>query len=68
MKDPNRSSDGMCPLNEFPCPRGKKFSTQCWLQFNDNFDPMSSFADLCMLECARERAEQMRERSAKYVY
>jgi hypothetical protein len=68
MKDKSRIPDGTCPLNEFPCPRGKKAATQCLLQFNDNFDPMSSFADRCMLECARERAEQMRERATKYVF
>lgn len=67
-KKNDRSIEGMCPLSEYPCPQGKKSSTQCWLQFSDNFDPMSSFADLCMLECARERAEEMRERAAKYVY
>lgn len=60
--------EGICPLLEIPCPRGEEVSLDCWLRFKSNFDPLSSFGDLGILECARARAERMRDATIKYLY
>ncbi len=60
--------EGMCPLLELPCPRGEEAALQCCLRVCGNFDPLASFADLCILECARTRAAKMRQTTVKLFY
>ncbi len=55
-----------CPLLEIACPRGEDQSTQCWLRVKGDFDPLASFADQCVLDCARARAENMRSATVKF--
>lgn len=60
--------EGMCPLLHLPCPQGKGSALQCQLRCQSGFDPVASFSDLCMLECARERAAKMRGATIKFLY
>ncbi|NIT70658.1 hypothetical protein GWO43_07135 [candidate division KSB1 bacterium] len=62
------SVEGLCPLLELPCPSGEQSAWQCWVRVHGNFDPVSSFDDWCILECARERAEKLRNRSTKFCF
>ncbi|MFQ5751822.1 MAG: hypothetical protein ACE5HI_07480 [bacterium] len=56
----------MCPLLELPCPRGEEAALQCCLRVQSNFDPLARFGDLCILECAKERAHRIRGATIKY--
>jgi hypothetical protein len=57
---------GTCPLLEIACPRGEEQSVQCWLRVKGDFDPLTSFLDFCILDCARTRAERMRKSTVKF--
>ncbi|MFQ5604724.1 MAG: hypothetical protein ACE5HS_15750 [bacterium] len=58
--------EGTCPLLNIDCPKGEEASTKCWLRVKGDFDPLSSFADQSILDCARERAEKMQNATLKF--
>jgi hypothetical protein len=57
----NDDLDELCPLLELPCPQGKDNALECRRQVDWRFDPLANFGHLCILECAKERAERMRQ-------
>jgi hypothetical protein len=68
MKEELAIEEGMCPLLELPCPQGETAAFHCRLRVNGNFDPLARFSDLCILECAKEQAAKMRDRTIKFLY
>lgn len=66
MKEKGNSVvSGVCPLSELRCPNGREAASECSMKVNNSFDPILSFSDLCILECAKEQAEKMRNRAVK---
>jgi len=60
--------DSFCPLLDLPCPQGEEAALQCRSRVLSNFDPMASFADLCILQCAQEEEAKMRSRTIRFCY
>lgn len=61
MKNQNSgksSKDESCPLVDIPCPQGEEAARHCQEKVATNFDPVVSFADYFILDCARELAEK----------
>ena len=59
---------GDCPLLNLPCPQGENVAEECCLRVFGDFDPVRSFVDLSILECARNRAKKMSEGTVKFYY
>ncbi len=59
--------EGVCPLLDLPCARGEEMSLNCWTRVQGSFDPVSSFGDLCIMECAKQRADKMRGTTIKFL-
>lgn len=64
----NDSTGDTCPLLDIPCPRGQQAAVECCLRYQGEFDPMVSFRDFSLLNCATARATRMRTATVKYLF
>ena len=59
-KSAMKEFEKLCPVLELECPRGGESAAECHQRFEGDFNPMHSWRDLAILQCAAERQEQFR--------
>jgi hypothetical protein len=62
------SMEGICPFLHLPCPRGHEAASECFMRYQGDFDPMLSFRDFSILECATARTARRRGSTVKFLY
>ncbi len=70
MIDTQKTPDdqGWCPLVELPCPQGVEVAETCALRTDHNFDPVTSYIDFAIMECARFHFSTPRTSFIKFWY